>query len=67
MLDFSFSDDILLLKDKNKLDEYRMKREMATDALNELKQYYQAGGVQHAQIDRVSSLLLERKSCCSGQ
>ena len=66
LLDFSFSDDILLLKDKNKLDEYRMKREMATDALNELKQYYQAGGVQHAQIDRVSSLLLEKEKLLLG-
>lgn len=61
LLDFSFSDDILLLRDDGKLDEYRMKREMVTDALNELKQYYQADGVQYARIDRVSSLLLEKE------
>lgn len=61
LLDFSFSNDILLLKDDNKLDEYRMKREVATDALNGLKQYYRADGVQHAQIDRVSSLLFEKE------
>lgn len=61
LLDFSFSDDILLLSDNDKLDEYRMKREVATDALNGLKQYYQADGVQHARIDRVSSLLLEKE------
>lgn len=66
LLDFSFSDDILLLRDNDKLDEYRMKREVATDALNGLKQYYRADGVQHARIDRVSSLLLEKEKLLLG-
>lgn len=66
LLDFSFSDDILLLSDNDKLDEYRMKREVVTDALNELKQYYQADGVQHARIDRVSSVLLEKEKLLLG-
>ena len=61
LLDFSFSDDILLPRDNDKLNEYRMKREVATDALNGLKQYYRADGVQHARIDRISSLLLEKE------
>ena len=30
LLDFSFSDDFLLLRDRDKFNEYRMKREMAT-------------------------------------
>ena len=66
LLDFSFSDDILLLRDDDKLDEYRMKRKVATDALNELKQYYQADDVQHVRIDRVSSLLLEKEKLLFG-
>ncbi|MCD8267815.1 MAG: hypothetical protein LUD46_04700 [Parabacteroides sp.] len=66
MLDFSFSDDILLLRDDEKLDEYRIKREVATDALNGLKQYYRTDGVQHARIDRVSSLLLEKEKLLLG-
>ncbi len=37
LLDFSFSDDFLLLRDSNKFEEYRMKREVATGALNNLK------------------------------
>lgn len=37
LLDFSFSDDFLLLRDKDKFNEYRMKREIATTALNGLK------------------------------
>lgn len=40
LLDFSFSDDFLLLRDRDKFNEYRMKREMATTTLNELKRYY---------------------------
>lgn len=66
LLDFSFSDDILLLRDNDKLDEYRMKREVATDALNELKQYYRTDGVQHTRMDRVSSLLLEKEKLLLG-
>lgn len=66
LLDFSFSDDILLPRDNVKLDEYQMKREVATDALNRLKQYYQADGVQHVRIDRVSSLLLEKEKLLLG-
>ena len=66
LLDFSFSNDILLLRDDEKLDEYRMKREVATDALNGLKQYYRTDGVQHARIDRVSSLLLEKEKLLFG-
>lgn len=66
LLDFSFSDDILLLRDNEKLDKYRMKREVATDALNGLKQYYRTDGVQHARIDRVSSLLLEKEKLLLG-
>lgn len=66
LLDFSFSDDILLPRDNDKLDEYRMKREVATDALNGLKQYYWTDGVQHARIDRVSSLLLEKEKLLLG-
>lgn len=66
LLDFSFSDDILLPRDNDKLDEYRMKREVATDALNGLKQYYRTDGVQHARIDRVSSLLLEKEKLLLG-
>lgn len=66
LLDFSFSDDILLPRDDDKLDEYRMKREVATDALNGLKQYYRTDGVQHARIDRVSSLLLEKEKLLLG-
>ena len=66
LLDFSFSDDILLPRDNDKLNEYRMKREVATDALNGLKQYYRADGVQHARIDRISSLLLEKEKLLLG-
>ena len=43
-----------------------MKREVATDALNGLKQYYQADGVQHVQIDRVSSLLQKKEKMLFG-
>lgn len=66
LLDFSFSDDILLLRDNDKLDEYQMKREVATDALNGLKQYYRTDGVQHTRVDRVSSLLLEKEKLLIG-
>lgn len=37
LLDFSFSDDFLLLRDEDKFNEYRMKRKEATYALSELK------------------------------
>ena len=65
LLDFSFSDDFLLLRDEGKLNEYRMKREAATGALNGLKQCYPSG-IQHSQIDKVSSLLLEKETLLLG-
>lgn len=65
LLDFSFSDDFLLLQDNEKFNEYRMKREVATDALNELKQYYPSG-IQRSQIDKVPSLLLEKETLLLG-
>lgn len=61
LLDFSFSDDFLLLRDKDKFNEYRMKREIATAALSGLKQYYPFD-IQHAQIDTISSLLQEKEA-----
>lgn len=60
LLDFSFSDDFLLLRDKDKFNDYRMKREVATAALNELREYYPSG-IQHSQIDKVASLLQEKE------
>lgn len=60
LLDYSFSDDFLLIRDNNKFNEYQMKREVATNALNELRQYYPTN-VQRSQIDKVSSLLLEKE------
>lgn len=65
LLDFSFSDDFLLLRDRDKFNEYRMKREMATTALNELKRYYPSD-IQHAQIDTISSLLQEKEALLLG-
>ena len=65
LLDFSFSDDFLLLRDNGKFNEYRMKREVAMDALNGLKQYYPSD-IQHSQIDKVSSLLLEKETLLLG-
>lgn len=65
LLDFSFSDDFLLLRDNEKFNEYRMKREVATDALNGLKQYYPSG-IPRSQIDKVSSLLLEKETLLLG-
>lgn len=65
LLDFSFSDDFLLLRDRGKFNEYRMKREMATTTLNELKQYYPFD-IQHAQIDTISSLLREKEALLLG-
>lgn len=65
LLDFSFSDDFLLLRDKNKFNEYRMKRKIATTALNELKLYY-SSDMQHAQIDTISSLLQEKEALLLG-
>ncbi|MDD3227702.1 MAG: ATP-binding protein [Oscillospiraceae bacterium] len=65
LLDFSFSDDFLLLRDNEKFDEYRMKREVATNALNKLKQYYPSD-VQHSQIDKISSLLEEKENLLFG-
>lgn len=61
LLDFSFYDDFLLLRDRDKFNEYRMKREIATTALNGLKRYY-ASDVQQTQIDTISSLLQEKRS-----
>lgn len=60
LLDYSFSDDFLLIKDNNKFYEYQMKRKVATNALNELKQYY-SDDIQRSQIDKVSLLLLEKE------
>lgn len=65
LLDFSFSDDFLLLRDNDKFDEYRTKREVATSALNGLKQYY-TSDVQHLQIDKISSLLQEKENLLLG-
>ncbi|EKN13787.1 hypothetical protein HMPREF1076_03066, partial [Parabacteroides goldsteinii CL02T12C30] len=65
LLDFSFSDDFLLLRDRDKFNEYRMKREIATAALNGLKQYYPFD-IQHAQIDTISSLLREKEALLLG-
>lgn len=66
LLDFSFSNDFLILSDRNKLNEYRIKREMATNALKELKQYYPADNIQHSQIDKISSLLLKKEKLLLG-
>lgn len=65
LLDFSFSDDFLLLRDDDKFGEYRMKREVATNALNELKQYYPSA-LQCSQINEVASLLLEKETLLLG-
>ena len=65
LLDFSFSDDFLLLRDRDKFNEYRMKREIATTALNGLKRYYPSD-IQHAQIDTISSLLQEKEALLLG-
>ena len=65
LLDFSFSDDFLLLRDNDKFDEYRTKREVATSALNGLKQYY-TSDVQHSQIDKISALLQEKENLLFG-
>lgn len=65
LLDFSFSDDFLLLRDENKFNEYQMKRETTTTALNELKQYYPSD-IQHTQIDKISSLLQEKEALLLG-
>ena len=61
LLDFSFSDNFLLLQNNDKFEEYRIKRKVATNVLNELKQYYPAG-IQHSQIDKISSLLQEKEN-----
>lgn len=65
LLDFSFSDDFLLLRDKDKFSEYRMKREMTTAALNGLKRYYPSD-IQHTRIDNISSLLQEKEALLLG-
>ena len=65
LLDFSFSDDFLLLRDRDKFNEYRMKREIATAALNGLKRYYPSD-IQHAQIDTISLLLQEKEALLLG-
>lgn len=65
LLDFSLSDDFLLLRDKDKFREYRMKREMTTVALNELKRYYPSD-IQHTQIEKISSLLQEKEALLFG-
>ena len=65
LLDFSFSDDFLLLRDNDKFDEYRIKREVATSALSGLKQYY-TSDVQHSQIDKISALLQEKENLLFG-
>lgn len=65
LLDFSFSDDFLLLRDRDKFNEYRMKREIATTALSGLKRYYPSD-IQHAQIDTISSLLQEKEALLLG-
>lgn len=65
LLDFSFSDDFLLLQDKDKFNDYRVKREVATTALKKLRRYYPSG-IQHSQIDKISSLLLEKEKLLLG-
>lgn len=63
LLDFSFSDDFLLLRDKGKFNEYRMKREVAVTALNELKLYYRP---TFNILKSTSSLLLEKETLLFG-
>lgn len=65
LIDFSFSDDFLLLQDDDKFDEYQMKREVATNALNGLKQYYPTA-ILHLQIDKISALLQEKETLLLG-
>lgn len=65
LLDFSFSDDFLLLRDSSKFDRYRMKREIATATLNGVKPYYPTD-IQHSQIDGVASLLVEKEKLLLG-
>ncbi len=65
LLDFSFSDGFLLLRDETKFDEFQMKRKLAATALNELKRYYPSD-IQCSLIDRVSSLLLEKEVLLTG-
>lgn len=65
LLDFSFSDNFLLLGDSANLYEYQLKRGLVTEALNGLKQYYHSA-IQHLQIDKISSLLLEKETLLLG-
>lgn len=65
LLDFSFSDEILLIRDESKLDEYQMKSKMAINALNNLKRYYSTNE-QHLKIDSVSSFLIEKERLLLG-
>lgn len=65
LLDFSFSDNFLLLGDSANLYEYQLKRRLVTEALNGLKQYYHSA-IQHLQIDKISSLLLEKETLLLG-
>lgn len=65
LLDFSFFDNFLLLQGNDNLNKYRVKRKLATGALNKLKQYYPSD-IQHSQIDKVSSLLAEKETLLLG-
>lgn len=60
LLDFSLSDEFLLLRDNKSFDGYRIKREKATESLKGLKQYYLTNQ-QQLQIDKVSSLIYEKE------
>lgn len=61
LLDFSFFDDFLLLRDEDKFNEYQMKRKEATYALSELEQY-NSSDIQYSQIDKVSFLIQEKET-----
>lgn len=65
LLDFSLSDELLLLRDSNRFNEYQIKRKAATNVLNDLKLYYSTD-VQRLQIDGIASLLLEKEVLLTG-
>lgn len=65
LLDFSLSDELLLLRNNNRFNEYQIKRKAATSVLNDLKQYYSTDA-QRVQIDEIASLLLEKEVLLTG-
>lgn len=60
LLDFSLSDELLLLRDSNRFNEYQIKRKAATNVLNDLKLYYSTD-VQRLQIDGIASIYWKRR------